>query len=64
MSHPAIGRTRKNAQTVAVMAEVVERGTGKACKLTGWTSFGKTGTAQVPGPGGYEDRPTGRPVSH
>ncbi|HUT56348.1 MAG TPA: penicillin-binding protein 2 [Phycisphaerae bacterium] len=45
---------RVAAETLAVMAEVVERGTGKACKLTRWTSFGKTGTAQVPGPGGYE----------
>ena len=43
------------AQTLAVLQEVVERGTGKRCRLTRWTSFGKTGTAQIPGPGGYVD---------
>ena len=43
------------AATLAVMAEVVERGTGKACQLDGWSSFGKTGTAQIPGRGGYVD---------
>lgn len=42
-------------QTVAVMAQVVERGTGKKCKLSRWTSFGKTGTAQIGQPGGYVD---------
>jgi len=42
-----------SAATVAVMRQVVERGTGKACKLDYWTSFGKTGTAQIPGRGGY-----------
>lgn len=41
--------------SVAVMQQVVERGTGKACKLDYWTSFGKTGTAQIPGRGGYVD---------
>ena len=41
--------------TTAVMQQVVERGTGKACRLEHWTSFGKTGTAQIPGPGGYVD---------
>ncbi len=35
------------------MAQVVERGTGKACKLDGWTSFGKTGTAQIAWHGTY-----------
>jgi len=43
------------AQTLAVMQEVVERGTGKNCRMTDWTSFGKTGTAQIAGPGGYVD---------
>ena len=43
------------AATVAVMRQVVQRGTGKACKLEHWTSFGKTGTAQIPGRGGYVD---------
>ena len=41
------------AQSLAALTQVVERGTGKRCKLEHWTSFGKTGTAQVPGPGGY-----------
>ncbi|MDP6545191.1 MAG: penicillin-binding protein 2 [Phycisphaerae bacterium] len=40
-------------QTRLVMQEVVERGTGKRCKMKQWTSFGKTGTAQIAGPGGY-----------
>ena len=35
-----------------VMQQVVERGTGKRCKMDSYTSFGKTGTAQVAGPGG------------
>lgn len=37
------------AQTLAAMQQVVQRGTGKACQLRDWTSFGKTGTAQIPG---------------
>ena len=41
--------------SVEVMRQVVERGTGKACKLDHWTSFGKTGTGQIPGRGGYID---------
>ena len=41
------------ARTLAVLQQVVERGTGKRCRLEHWTSFGKTGTAQIPGPGGY-----------
>jgi cell division protein FtsI (penicillin-binding protein 3) len=40
-------------ETVSVMADVVERGTGKGCQLTRWTSFGKTGTAQIAARGGY-----------
>jgi len=39
-------------QCVKVMQQVIERGTGKRCKLERWTCFGKTGTAQVAGPGG------------
>jgi len=35
-----------------VMQEVVERGTGKRCRMDKWSSFGKTGTAQIAGPGG------------
>ena len=38
-----------------VMQQVVERGTGKRCRMEQWTSFGKTGTAQIAGPGGYID---------
>ena len=40
-------------QTLSAMTDVVERGTGSGGKLSRWTSFGKTGTAQIPGPGGY-----------
>ena len=42
-------------ESLKVLRQVVERGTGKACRLSRWTSFGKTGTAQIPGPGGYVD---------
>lgn len=41
-------------QSLDVLAQVVQRGTGRACRLSRWTSFGKTGTAQIPGPGGYQ----------
>ncbi|MGB2820011.1 MAG: penicillin-binding protein 2, partial [Phycisphaerae bacterium] len=40
-------------RTLAVLQQVVERGTGKRSRLEHWTSFGKTGTAEIPGPGGY-----------
>ena len=43
------------ARSLAVMEQVVQRGTGKACRMKKWTSFGKTGTAQIAGPGGYVD---------
>lgn len=36
-----------------VLANVVQHGTGKAAKLSAWGVFGKTGTSQVPDPGGY-----------
>ena len=36
-----------------VMAQVVERGTGKACQMDQWSSFGKTGTAQIAWHGTY-----------
>ena len=42
-----------SAQMLAVLRDAVERGTGQACRLEAWTSFGKTGTAQVAGVGGY-----------
>lgn len=36
---------------MAAMKDVVERGTGKGkCNMEKWTSFGKTGTAQIPSP--------------
>ncbi len=38
-----------------VLAEVVRRGTGRRCRLEKWQAFGKTGTAQIGGPGGYEE---------
>jgi len=41
------------ARSLAVLQQVVERGTGKRSRLEHWTSFGKTGTAQIPAPGGY-----------
>ncbi|MHC4561246.1 MAG: peptidoglycan D,D-transpeptidase FtsI family protein [Planctomycetota bacterium] len=43
------------AETLDVLEQVVQRGTGKACRLDNWRAFGKTGTAQIPGPGGYVD---------
>jgi cell division protein FtsI/penicillin-binding protein 2 len=59
-SHPKVVRRvlkqSVSEQTLAVLEQVVERGTGKACKMEKWTSFGKTGTAQIPGRGGYVDR--------
>jgi len=46
--------SKKNARrTRYVMKAVVERGTGKNCRLDSWSCWGKTGTAQVAGPGGY-----------
>lgn len=45
---PAVAR-----KTLGVLRQVVERGTGKACRMARWTSLGKTGTAQIPGQGGY-----------
>ncbi len=38
------------------LVNVVRRGTGKRCRLDDWQAFGKTGTAQIGGPGGYEER--------
>ena len=55
-----------------VLVNVVERGTGKRCRLKSWQVFGKTGTGQIGGPDGYEDQaytatfmagaPVGRPA--
>lgn len=43
------------AQTTAVLREVVQRGTGKACQMERWSCFGKTGTAQIARDGVYVD---------
>lgn len=43
-------------ETVEVLADTVERGTGTKCRLDHWRAFGKTGTAQIAGRGGYNDR--------
>lgn len=37
-----------------MMHQVVENGTGDKAKVPGYTVAGKTGTAKVPGPNGYE----------
>jgi cell division protein FtsI/penicillin-binding protein 2 len=42
-------------ESVDVMSLVVEEGTGRQARSDRWTMFGKTGTAQVAGPGGYVD---------
>jgi len=44
---------RVSVQTREVLRQVVARGTGKTARLSQWSSFGKTGTAQIAGPGGY-----------
>jgi len=46
-------RPETSASTVEVLRKVVEEGTGQNSRLSQWTSFGKTGTAQIPGVGGY-----------
>lgn len=45
--------TRLAAEIRTVLHGAVEEGTGSAAKLRGYTSAGKTGTAQKAGPGGY-----------
>lgn len=42
-------------QSLAVLRQVVLRGTGKACQMEQWSSFGKTGTAQIAEDGKYVD---------
>jgi cell division protein FtsI/penicillin-binding protein 2 len=48
-------KTSTATQTMAVLEQVVERGTGKACQLSKWTSAGKTGTGQIAWHGRYPD---------
>ena len=43
------------AATLEVLRKVVEEGTGRNSRMARWTSFGKTGTAQIAGVGGYVD---------
>lgn len=40
-------------QSLDVLGDVVRDGTGKKSQLDRWESWGKTGTAQIPGPHGY-----------
>jgi cell division protein FtsI/penicillin-binding protein 2 len=47
--------TQAAEQTLAVLREVVLRGTGKGCRMDRWSSFGKTGTAQIAQDGVYAD---------
>ena len=42
-------------QTLDVLSKVITQGTGKKAALKNFTCWGKTGTAQVPGPHGYMD---------
>ncbi len=42
-------------QILGVLEQVVDRGTGKACKLSRWTCGGKTGTAQIAWHGIYPE---------
>jgi len=42
-------------QTLQVLREVVLRGTGKGCRMQQWSSFGKTGTAEIAVDGAYVD---------
>ncbi len=42
-------------QTLGVLREVVLRGTGRACRIEHWSTFGKTGTAQIARDGQYVD---------
>ncbi len=49
-------RPQTSRSTTDVLRQVVEQGTGKACQMEKWTSFGKTGTAQIAKNGIYPDR--------
>lgn len=56
-SHPrVIRRVLKEStaqQSLQVLQQVVERGTGKKARLERYSTWGKTGTAQIPSPRGY-----------
>ena len=43
------------AETLTALEKTVNEGTGKKARIKNYTSWGKTGTAQVPGPKGYMD---------
>lgn len=42
------------SEVMQMLRETVKLGTGQAASVPGYRIAGKTGTAQVPGPGGYE----------
>lgn len=45
--------SRTTALVSGMMVNVIDRGHGKQAKIPGYYIAGKTGTAQIPGPGGY-----------
>lgn len=46
------------SRLTAMLISVVENGFGKKAKVPGYLIAGKTGTAQIPGPGGYSEEDT------
>lgn len=51
-------RPETAAQLTEMLAQALERGEGDRALLPGYRLAGKTGTAQIPIPGGYDDRET------
>ncbi len=47
--------TRTASLVAGMMASVVDRGQAKSARVPGYYVAGKTGTAQIPGPGGYSE---------